>query len=127
MSGALPWFGANPGGANLAGLVWAGELARATGDDRYSRLIVDVAERYRPGEGDGAPSPCDPDFRTEDMFMAGAMLGRAFRQTGEARHLELLTKFLLDSNIQQGKRPLLGTAVPGLSSGAGATVSPPWA
>ena len=101
MSGETPWFGDNPGGANLAGLIWAGELAEATGDDRYSRLIVDVAERYRPGEGNGAPPPCDPDFRTEDMFMAGAMLGRAFRQTGESRYLDLLVKFLLNGGIQQ--------------------------
>ena len=101
MSCDTPWFGVNPGGANLAGLIWAGELAEATGDDRYSRLIVDVAGRYRPGEGDGAPPPCDPDFRTEDMFMAGAMLGRAFRQTGESRYLDLLVKFLLDAGIQQ--------------------------
>ena len=101
MSGETPWFGDNPGGANLAGLIWAGELAEATGDDRYSRLIVDVAARYRPGEDDGAPPPCDPDFRTEDMFMAGAMLGRAFRQTGESRYLDLLVKFLLNAGIQQ--------------------------
>ncbi len=101
MSGDTPWFGDDPGGANLAGLIWAGELAEATGDEGYSRLIVDVAERYRPGDDGGAPPPCDPDFRTEDMFMAGAMLGRAFHQTGEPRYLDLLVKFLLNAGIQQ--------------------------
>ena len=101
MSGDTPWFGDNPGGANLAGLIWADELANVTGDDRYARLIIDVADRYRPREDDGAPPPCDPDFRTEDMFMAGAMLGRAFRQTGESRYLDLLVKFLLNGGIQQ--------------------------
>ena len=101
MSGEAPWFGNNPGGANLAGLIWAGELAEATGDDRYAQLIVDVANRYHAGVGDGAPPPCDPDFRTEDMFMAGAMLGRAFRQTGESRYIDLLVKFLHDGSIQQ--------------------------
>ena len=101
MSGDAPWFGENPGGANLAGLIWAGELAEATGDARYAQLILDVANRYRPGEGDGAPPPCDADFRTEDMFMAGAMLGRAYRQTGETRYLDILVKFMLGGEIQQ--------------------------
>ena len=100
-SGDTPWFGENPGGANLAGLIWAGELAEATGDARYAQLILDVANRYRPGEGDGAPPPCDPDFRTEDMFMAGAMLGRAYRQSGETRYLDILVKFMRGGEIQQ--------------------------
>ena len=101
MSGDTPWFGENPGGANLAGLIWAGELSEATGDDRYAQLILDVANRYRPGEGDGAPPPCDADFRTEDMFMTGAMLGRAYRQSGETRYLDMLVKFILGGEIQQ--------------------------
>ena len=41
------------------------------------------------------------DFRTEDMFMNGAMLGRAFQLTGEARYLDLLTQFLLNARLQQ--------------------------
>ena len=49
-----------------------------------------------------SPPPCDPDFRTEDMFMAGAMLGRAFDISGESRYLDLLVKFLIGGNIQQG-------------------------
>jgi len=34
--------------------------------------------------------------------MCGAVLGRAFRLTGEGRYLGLLTQFLLDCGIQQG-------------------------
>ena len=49
----------------------------------------------------GAPPPSDADFRTEDMFMNGAMLGRAFRLTGETRYLDLLTQFLLAARTQQ--------------------------
>ncbi|PKB79788.1 MAG: hypothetical protein BZY88_11535 [SAR202 cluster bacterium Io17-Chloro-G9] len=101
VSGAAPMFGERAGGANLAGLIWGEELSRATGDRRYSDLIVSVAGRYQPGVNDGAPPPCDPDFRTEDMFMAGAMLGRAFGITAEARYLDMLVKFLVDSGIQQ--------------------------
>ena len=101
VSGSVEMFGERPGGANLAGLIWGQELYQATGDARYSGLIVNVAERYQPGVDGGAPPPCDPDFRTEDMFMAGAMLGRAFDITGESRYLSILTDFLIGGNIQQ--------------------------
>ncbi|MCH8226307.1 MAG: glycoside hydrolase family 88 protein [Chloroflexi bacterium] len=101
VSGSVAMFGERAGGANLAGLIWGEELSEATGDRRYAGLIVNVADRYQPGADDGAPPPCDPDFRTEDMFMAGAMLGRAFSITGQERYLDLLVKFLLDSRIQQ--------------------------
>ena len=101
VSGSLAMFGDRAGGANLAGLIWGEELSEATGDRRYANLIVNVADRYEPGANDGAPPPCDPDFRTEDMFMAGAMLGRAFSITGQGRYLDLLVKFLIDARIQQ--------------------------
>ena len=101
VSGSVPMFGERAGGANLAGLIWGRELSAATGDSRYSDLILDVANRYQPGIDGGAPPPCDPDFRTEDMFMAGAMLGRAFEITGETRYLDLLVEFITSGDIQQ--------------------------
>ena len=101
VSGSAPMFGDQAGGANLAGLIWGEELAEATGDRRYAELIVQVADRYRSGPNGGAPSPCDPDFRTEDMFMAGAMMGRAFSITSQQRYLDLLTEFLTDAHTQQ--------------------------
>ena len=101
VSGNLAMFGERAGGANLAGLIWGQELTEATGDRRYADLVVSVAGRYQPGPNDGAPPPCDPDFRTEDMFMAGAMLGRAFAIAGQEHYLDLLVKFLIDSGIQQ--------------------------
>ena len=89
------------GPAALASVVWGGELSEATGDSRYASLIIKAADRFRPGAEGAAPPPCDQDFRTEDMFMAGALLGRAFQLTGEARYVDLLAQFLLDGNIQQ--------------------------
>ncbi len=85
----------------LASVVWGQELSQATGDPRYSALIVEAADRFGPRADGEAPSPCDPDFRTEDMFMAGALLGRAHSQTGDNGYVDLLTRFLLDGNIQQ--------------------------
>jgi len=101
VSGETAMFSQSPGGANLGGLLWADELFQETGDLRYRDLIVDVADRYQPARGKQAPKPCDPEFRTEDMFMAGAMLGRAYALTGDTRYTGLLVKFLLDAGTQQ--------------------------
>ena len=99
--GATEGFGESLAPSALASVVWGDELALATGDGRYVKLITDAAERFQPTAEGEAPSPCDADFRTEDMFMAGALLGRAFKLTGETRHVDLLTAFLLDGDIQQ--------------------------
>ena len=101
LDGDKPWFEGQPGTPALAGLIWAMQLADSTRERRYADLLVQMADRYRPGANGGAPPPSDADFRTEDMFMNGAMLGRAFRLTGETRYLDLLTKFLLAARTQQ--------------------------
>src|SRR5262245_17015510 len=90
VSGEMRMFDASASTAVLAGLIWGMQLAEVTRDRRYADLVISVAERYRPGADGGAPSPSDPDYRTEDMFMNGAMLGRALRLSGERRYLDLL-------------------------------------
>ena len=101
VDGSKPWFESEPGTPALAGLIWAMQLAESTRERRYADLVVQMADRYQPDAEGGAPPPSDADFRTEDMFMNGAMLGRAFRLTGETRYLDLLTKFLLAARTQQ--------------------------
>src|SRR5262249_15028680 len=101
VSGEVRMFDASASAAALAGLIWSMQLAEVTRDRRYADLVISVAERYRPGADGGAPPPSDPDYRTEDMFMNGAMLGRAFWLSGEMRYLELLTHFLLTARTQQ--------------------------
>src|SRR5262245_15574152 len=101
VSGAARAFSESAAPSALAGLIWGMQLAEVTRDRRYADLVVSIAERYRPGANGGAPPPSDPDFRTEDMFMNGAMLGRAFRLSGETRYLDLLTRFLLEARLQQ--------------------------
>jgi rhamnogalacturonyl hydrolase YesR len=101
VSGEVRMFEASASTAALAGLIWSLQLAEVTRDRRYADLVISVAERYRPGADGGAPPPSDPDYRTEDMFMNGAMLGRAFQLSGEMRYLELLTRFLLTARTQQ--------------------------
>jgi hypothetical protein len=101
VSGAVRLFDASAPPSALAGLIWGMQLAEVTRDRRYADLMISVAERYRPGVDGGAPAPSDPDFRTEDMFMNGAMLGRAFQLTGTTYYLDLLTHFLLAARTQQ--------------------------
>ena len=96
-------FGDNSGGANLAGLVWADELAIATGQSGYNDLLLRVAdERFRPASVGGIPPASDDDYRVEDMFFGGAVLGRAHKITGDMSYMDIQARFLLDANVQQG-------------------------
>ncbi len=102
MSGSKPWFPAGgDGGANLAGLVWADELAATTGNASYADLLVQTADRYRSAHDNGVPTPSNPNYQVEDMFFTAAVLGRAFKLTGDDAYLDILTRFLLDANVQQ--------------------------
>ena len=92
----------NAGGAALTGVVWSARQADMTGDDRYRELFFNAADRFSSRGLGEAPAPCDPDFRVEDMFMTGAMLGRAHRISGDARYADLLANFLIDGgDVQQ--------------------------
>ena len=95
-------FLSDAGGAALTGVVWAARLADYTGDERYRRLFFYAADRFTPRGPHEAPAPCDPDFRVEDMFMAGAMVGRAHRISGDPGYADLLANFLIDGgDVQQ--------------------------
>ena len=87
--------------SGLASVVWGDELAYSTGEARYNELIVQAAERFESRGQGVAPRPCDPAFRTEDMFMSGAILGRAFNITGNAKYIDILADFILSGKIQQ--------------------------
>ena len=95
-------FGEDSGGANLAGLVYADELADAAGNPDYNDLLIRAAEeRFRPVNSSGIPPAADLDYRVEDMFFNGAVLGRAQAVTGDAAYLDIQTRFLLDAVVQQ--------------------------
>ena len=101
LSGGRPWFAESAGGANHAGLVWCDEMHAATGDARYRDVLVSIADLYRGNALGFSPPPCDPDYRTEDFFFSGALMGRAFALTGDASYLDIQTAFLLSADIQQ--------------------------
>ncbi len=95
-------FGEDSGGANLAGLVYADELAEATGNSSYNDLLIRAAEeRFRPTNTRGIPPAADDDYRVEDMFFNGAVLGRAQSITGDTSYLDIQTRFLLNAAVQQ--------------------------
>ena len=100
LSGDRAWFGDSDGGANHAGLVWCDEMFDATGDARYRELLISTADLYRGNASGEPPPPCDPDYRTEDFFFSGALMGRAYALTGDASYVDIQTAFLLDAGIQ---------------------------
>ncbi len=81
-------------GSVLSGYVWANELSEATGDTSYATVLQRLADQYLDTRDDGLPAAVDRDFRVEDIFFAGAILGRAFASSGDARYAEALTSFL---------------------------------
>lgn len=95
-----PWFADSDGGANYAGIVWCDEMYDATGDSRYRDLLLSIADKFRGNDMGLPPPPCDPDYRTEDMFFAGAILGRAYALTADISYLNIQTAFLLEADIQ---------------------------
>ena len=95
------WFSESSSGPNHAGIVWCDEMFEATGDARYRDLLVSTADKYMGGDTGSPPPPCDTDYRTEDMFFAGALLGRASTLTGAPAYLDTQTSFLLNAAIQQ--------------------------
>ena len=94
-------FGEDRGGSNLAGMVWEDELTAATGEKRYAEQLVEIAELYRPSEVDNVPPPSDPQYRPEDMFYGGSILGRATKITGDETYTDIQVRFLLDAGTQQ--------------------------
>jgi rhamnogalacturonyl hydrolase YesR len=88
-------------GQHLAALVWCDELASATGDQRYRDLLIGAADRFLGNQLGDPPPACDSNYRTEDMFFAAAVLGRAFNLTGNAAYIDVLSGFLLGGEVQQ--------------------------
>ena len=94
----LDIFSPSDGTANYAGVCWSDELAAATDDGNYADLIEQVADMFGPNLSAG---PLDPDVRVEDFFFAATILGRAYLSSGDSKHIDLLTEFLLAADTLQ--------------------------
>ncbi|MDP7579289.1 MAG: glycoside hydrolase family 88 protein [SAR202 cluster bacterium] len=93
-------IGTEPNSADLAGVVWAEELASLKLDGRFNDLLVTTADYVKPRGVGRPPWPFNPQFLVEDFFMSASVLGRAFRVTKSERYIDLLSEFLLGSEIQ---------------------------
>jgi unsaturated rhamnogalacturonyl hydrolase len=92
-----------PDGAALAGLTWACDMARITGDEQAKNLFIAAADRFEDGGEPVPPPPADVDFRVEDMFFVATVIGQAYRLTGNNRYSLLLEGYMgscLGSGVQ---------------------------
>ena len=101
VSDPIKSFGTEPNSADLAGIVWAEELASLKSNSRFDDLLVTTADLIKPRGYGIAPWPFNPQFLVEDFFMSAAVLGRAFRVTKSEQYIDLLSGFLLGSGIQR--------------------------
>ena len=93
-------FGERPGSASLAGAIWADDLFRVTQEQKYKNYLLDIVARF-DSDGGNPPAPADPKWRTEDMFMLGATMGRSYALTKDSRYLDILTNFIVNMDTQQ--------------------------
>ena len=101
LNGEKDLFGESPGSSTIGGIIWAYDLATLKNDKRAEKLIVSSAE-YFAANGHGLPPQCaDPNFRVEDMFNCNAILGRAYRLTGDVKYVDIMSEFLLSADTQQ--------------------------
>ncbi len=99
-----PFLKSCPDGAALAGLTWACDLARITGDEQAKSLFLAAADQFEDGGGSLPPPPADDDFRVEDMFFVATVLGQAYQMTGNSSYSILLDGYIancLESGVQR--------------------------
>ncbi len=99
-----PFLESGPDGAALAGLTWACDLARKTGDKQAKNLFLAAADQFQDGGGPVPPPPADDDFRVEDMYFVATVLGQAYQLTGNSRYSLLLDAYMancLKSGVQR--------------------------
>ena len=104
LANPIPFLESGPDGAALAGLTWACDLARITGDKQARNLSLAAADQFEDAGDSLPPSPADDDFRVEDMFFVSTVLGQAYQLTGNTRYSNLLDKYMrscLESGVQR--------------------------
>lgn len=87
-SGAKKAFDGKGGGSAVAGHLLFGELAETTGDKRYTKLVLDVANLAF--DADGKPREAMPSHTemSDAVFMGCPILAQAGKLTGEDKYYE---------------------------------------
>ena len=88
-------------GQNFAGYVWCEDLFRITAEKSHMRLLIMCADKYEMRSSGTPPFPCDPTFRSEDMFFTSATLGRAYNFKKERRYSDILVQYIKDISTQK--------------------------
>ena len=104
LSDPRPFLESGPDGAALAGLTWACDLARITGDQQARKLFLAAADQFKDRGESLPPPPADHDFRVEDMYFVATVLGQAFQLTRNTRYSLLLDRYIascLKSGVQR--------------------------
>ena len=104
LAGPAPFLESGLDGAALAGLTWACEMARVSGDEQARNLFLAAADQFEDAGDSVPPSPADDDFRVEDMFFVATVLGQAYQLTENTRYSLLLDKYMrscLESGVQR--------------------------
>jgi hypothetical protein len=101
LNGERELFGKNPGSSSVGGIIWAYDLAILKNDKRAEELLIRSAECFVANGKGLSPECTDPNFRVEDMFNCNAILGRAYRLTGDAKYVDIMSEFLLSADTQQ--------------------------
>ncbi len=86
---------------NLGAVLWADELAEITNDSTHSDLLLHSAQHFTCRGYGKPPFPADPEFRAEDLFLVGTILGRAYRITNDTAYIEIAINMLLHCETQQ--------------------------
>ena len=89
-----PTLGDQPTGSHLPGHLIFGELARATGDQAYTRLAVKAAGLGFDSGGDLLVSMPLHNEMSDSVFMGCAILAQAGSLTGEARYYRMALRHL---------------------------------
>ncbi len=94
----------SPDAAALAGLTWACDLARISGDEQARKLFLATADSFKDGGDQIPPPPAEFDFRVEDMYYVATVLGQAYCLIGNNRYSQLLEMYIrscLRSGVQR--------------------------
>jgi rhamnogalacturonyl hydrolase YesR len=89
-------------GSVHSGFAWSSDLSGSTNDNRYVANLIRYANLYLNIRDDGFPQPVDPDYRVEDVFFVGAVLGRAYEATSDSRYADALIATLQKVHAQSG-------------------------
>jgi alkaline phosphatase D len=94
LTGAKPSFGKRASGSGLSGHLIFSELARLTGDQRYTKLVLAAANRGFGADGEPLESMPYHNEMSDAVFMGCPILAEAGHLTGNNKYFEQCLRHL---------------------------------